>query len=112
MLKTISAALLAASIVAAPALAADSGKNVQSQGGNKTAQAPVNGSSGAGVSQSQTGKAAQVPAGTTATGKTKALNANAKMHRTHHRSHNTSSIKTHSKAKVSLKRLAPATKHG
>jgi len=88
MLKTISAALLAASIVAAPVMAA---------GSSKTTQAPA-------------AKAAQV--------KPNALNANAKMdrhhvkHARHHRAHKkVSAVKTHQSSKATIKQ-APATKRG
>jgi len=87
MLKTISAALLAVSVLAAPALAAGSGK---------TTQAPVI-------------KAEQVKV------KPSVLNANAKMgrhhhrHFAHHRSHkHMGALKTHKFSKVSIKHVAPA----
>jgi hypothetical protein len=91
MLKAISAALLAVSVIAAPALAASS-----------TGQAPAS-------------KTARAPAAKTA--QVKPMNANAKMdrhhgrhHAKHHRSHNKmTSLKTH---KVSSKAAAPATKRG
>ncbi len=89
MLKTISAALLAVSVLAAPAMAAGSGK---------TTQAPVI-------------KAGQV--------KTGVLNANAKMgrhhakHVRHHRSHKKmSALKAHQVSKATIKHVAPATKRG
>lgn len=92
MLKTISAALLAVSVIAAPALAASS-----------TRQAPAS-------------KTAQAPAAKTAQAKPSVMNANAKMDRHHgrhhakHRSHNKmTSLKTH---KVSSKPAAPAVKRG
>jgi hypothetical protein len=88
MLKTISAALLAVSVIAAPALAASSGKTAEAP---KTTQAPA-------------AKAAQV--------KPNVANANAKMgrhHVKHARSHKKmSALKTH---KIS-KHVAPATKRG
>jgi hypothetical protein len=90
MLKTISAALLAISVFAAPALAESS----------KAAQAPA--------TKTAPVKAAQV--------KSNALNANAKMghHRTHvrhHRSHKKmSAVKTLHASKVAIKHTAPATK--
>jgi hypothetical protein len=70
MLKTISAALVAVSVLAAPALAGAPGK---------TAQAPVN-------------KTAQAPAAKAEQGKAKVLNANARVgrhhkHYRHHRHH-------------------------
>ena len=89
MLKTISAALLAVSMLAAPAMAAGSGK---------TMQAPAV-------------KATQV--------KPSALNANAKMgrhHVKHVRHHGSrkkmSALKTHQVSKATIKHVAPATKRG
>ena len=90
MLKTISAALLAVSVLAVPAMAAAT---------NKTTHAPAV-------------KSAQV--------KQNVLNANAKMgwhhhrHYSYHRHHNTKmgAIKTHRPSKVSTRHNAPAVKHG
>jgi hypothetical protein len=89
MLKTISAALLAISVLAAPALAAEAGKNTQ---------APVI-------------KAVQV--------KTSVLNANAKMgrhhhrHFRHHRFHKRmGALKTRQFSKATTKHVAPAIKRG
>jgi hypothetical protein len=86
MLKTISAALLAVSVLAAPAMAA---------GTDKTAPAPVI-------------KAVQV--------KTSVLNANARMDRHHrhfHRFHkHVGALKTHRFAKVTIKHVTPTTKRG
>jgi hypothetical protein len=86
MLKTISAALLAVSVLAAPAMATGSGK---------TAPAPVI-------------KAVQV--------KTSVLNANARMGRHHHRHHrfhkHMGALRTHQFAKVTTKHVTPATKRG
>src|SRR6266436_3941199 len=86
MLKTISAALLAVSVIAAPALANSA----------KTVQAPA-------------AKTTQAPAANTAKVKPNALNANAKMdshhgrhHVKHHRSHKKmTSFKAHKVSKVS-----------
>jgi len=85
MLKTISAALLAVSFIAAPALAAPAGK---------TATAPVI-------------KAEPV--------KSKLLNANARMgrhhhkHFRHHRHHkHMGLLKTHAAPKLAVKHIAPA----
>src|SRR5229473_8201561 len=99
MLKTISAALLAVSVIAAPALAAepakDSGKAVQAPAA-KTVQAPA-------TKSSDTKAAVIKPAQT----KPSAMNAKAEMshhakHYRHHRSHkNMSSLKTHKVSKVS-----------
>ena len=103
MLKTISAALLAASVIAAPALAAGSGKSTEAP---KTTQAPA-----------AADKAAQVKP--TAQVKPNALNANAKLGRhhvkqiRHHRGHKKmSAIKTHRVSKATIKHVAPATKRG
>jgi hypothetical protein len=89
MLKTISAALLAVSVLAAPAMAAGTGK---------TAPAPVI-------------KSVQV--------KTSVLNANAQMghrhqaHYRHHRSHmHMGALKTQKFSKVTIKHVVPATKRG
>ena len=91
MLKTISAALLAVSVLAAPAMAASTGK---------TEQAPVT-------------KSAQV--------KKNPLNANAKMdrhhvrhvrHYTHHRTHKKMAAKVHKSLKVSAKPVTHPAKRG
>lgn len=89
MLKIISAALLAVSVLAAPALAAEAGKNTQ---------APVV-------------KAVQV--------KTSVLNANAKMgrhhhkHFRHHRFHKRmGALKNQQLSKVTTKHIMPAAKRG
>ena len=93
MLKTISAALVAASVIAAPALAGTTGK---------TTQAPVN-------------KTAQAPAVKAEQGKTKMLNANAKMdrHHKHYRHHRHDKHiglhKTHAKH-IAVKHVTPAAK--
>ena len=90
MLKTISAALLAVSVLAAPALAANTGKTVQ---------APV--------TKSVTAtKSAQV--------KKDPLNANAKMdrHHKHHRFHKKMAAKLHKSLKVSAKPVTHPAKRG
>jgi hypothetical protein len=98
MLKTISAALLAVSVLAAPALAAGAGKTVQ---------APV---IKAGQLKTSTLDAKQL--------KPSVLNAKAKMgrhhrHYSHHRSHKKMvALKTHRVSKVTIKHVAPATKRG
>ena len=95
MLKTISAALLAVSVIAAPALAANSGKSAQTPAPKTTASD---------IKSKQT--------------KPSALNANAKMnhhreHVRHHRSHKKmTSLKTHKVSKVSGKQAAPTGKRG
>ena len=98
MLKTISAALVAISVLAAPALAGTPGK---------TARAPVN-------------KTMQTPAIKAEHGKSKvlnakALNANARMdrhhkHYRHHRHHKHIGLhKTHAKH-IAVKHVTPAAK--
>ncbi len=89
MLKTISAALLAVSVLAAPALAASA---------SKTTPAPVT---------------------TSAPMKSGALNANAKMgrhhvrHASHHRLHKrTVARKAHHSAKIAAKHVGHASKRG
>jgi hypothetical protein len=108
MLKTISAALLAVSVIAAPAFAADTGKT--------TTPAPVN-STAPVTKTAPVVKSEQIPS--------KVLNANAKMgrhyhkHYRHHRHHKhmgllqvkapkvaTKHIQ-HVKAKVAIKHVAP-----
>ncbi|KJC38128.1 hypothetical protein UP09_26940 [Bradyrhizobium sp. LTSP885] len=108
MLKTISAALIAMSVIAAPALAAEQGKTV--------APAPVTKSAPV-TKTAPVIKSEQIPS--------KVLNANAKMgrhhykHHRHHRHHKhmgvlkvkapkfaTSHVK-HIKAKVAVKHVAP-----
>ena len=98
MLKTISAALLAVSVLAAPVLAASP---------DKTAQAPATKSVQAKPSVLN---AKQV--------KPNALKANAKMgrhhrHYSHHRSHKKmTALKTHQVSKATIKHVTPATKRG
>ena len=105
MLKTISAALLAASVLAAPALAAEP---------SKTAQAPVSKAAQAPVS-----KTTQAPVIKADQAKSKALNANAKMgrhhvrHARHHRKHKPmAALKSHQFSKAAIKHVASATKRG
>ena len=98
MLKTISAALLAVSVLAAPVMAASP---------DKTAQAPAT-------------KSVQVkPSVLNAKqAKPNALNAKAKMgrhhrHYSHHRSHKKmTALKTHQVSKATVKHVTPATKRG
>ena len=97
MLKTISAALLAVSVLAAPALAAGQATHQAT----KTAQTPVI-------------KAEQVKQT-----KPSALNANARMghhhvrHASHHRFHkHYGALKSHKFSKVSTKHMTPAIKRG
>jgi hypothetical protein len=96
MLKTISAALLAVSVLAAPALAATA---------NKTAQAPVARTTAAPVIKAEQSKS-------------KLLNANARMgghhrHYAHHRHHkHMGALKTHASPKVATKHITSAAKRG
>src|SRR5260370_25378591 len=91
MLKTISAALLAVSVLAAPVMAA---------GSSKTTQAPAP-------------KAAQVKPKADAQAKPSALNANAKMgrphvkHVRHHGAHKVTPGKTHQSSKATIKHAPP-----
>lgn len=99
MLKTISAALVAVSVLAAPALAGTPGKTAQAPV-SKTTQAPAN-------------KAAQAPAVRAEQGKAKALNANARMdrHHKHYRHHkHIGKLRTHAKSHVAVKHVTPAAK--
>ena len=98
MFKTISAALVAVSVVAAPAFAGTPGKTAQAPV-SKTTQAPSN-------------KAAQAPVIKAEQGKTKALNANAKMgrHHKHYRHHRHHALKPHAKPHVAVKHVTPSAK--
>ena len=92
MLKTISAALVAVSVLAAPALAGMPGKS---------AQTPVN-------------KTAQAPAVKAEPGKARLLNANARMdrHHKHYRHHKHIGLhKTHAKH-IAIKHVTPSAKRG
>ena len=100
MLKTISAALIAVSVLAAPALAAGQDTKQTTNQATRTAQTPVI-------------KAEQVKT------KPSALNANARMgrhhvrHAGHHRFHkHYGALKSHKFSKVSTKHVTPATKRG
>jgi hypothetical protein len=93
MFRTISAALVAVSVLAAPAFAGTPGKTAQAPG-SKTAQTPSN-------------KATQAPVIKAEQGKTKALNANAKMGR-HHK--HIGMHKTHAKPHVAVKHVTPTAK--
>jgi len=97
MLKTISAALVAVSVLAAPALAGTPGKTVHTHV-NKVTQAPV--------ANAQHGKA-------------KLLNANARMHghhkhkhyRHHHHHKHIGLHKAHAKH-IAIKHMTPSAKRG
>jgi hypothetical protein len=103
MFKTISAALLAVSVIAAPALSATA---------DKTAPAPVTKTSQAPVAK--TGTAPVIKAEQS---KSKLLNANARMsghhhgHHAHHRHHkHMGAFKIH--AKVAIKHVTSPAKRG
>jgi len=102
MLKTISAALLAASVFAAPALAATRAKTAQAPAANTT-QAPM--------AKTTAAKTTQAPVIKADRAKSKAMNANAKMHRhqvRHHRHYNKNVLNKHHTPKVAIKHAAPA----
>jgi hypothetical protein len=116
MLKTISAAVLAVSVLAAPAFAAGSGKTTEAPAvkAAKTSEAPA--IKAAKTSQAPVIKADQVKP-KAAQVKPSVLNANARMghhkHFRHHRSHkHMSAVKSHQFSKVTNKHIAPATKRG
>jgi hypothetical protein len=99
MLKTISAALLAVSVLAAPAFAAGQATN------RAASTTPV-------IKAEQVKQTKQT--------KPNLLNANAKMgrhhvrHASHHRAHHNhiGALKTHKFSKASTRHVAPATKRG
>ncbi|SDN16708.1 hypothetical protein SAMN05444050_0872 [Afipia sp. GAS231] len=99
MFKTISAALVAVSVLAAPVLAAAPGKATQ----NTAIKAPVT-------------KSVQAPVIKADTAKSKFLNANAHMgrhHVRHHRHHkHMGALKTHAAPKLAVKHVTPAPKRG
>jgi len=102
MLKTISAALVAVSVLAAPALAAAPGKATA----NTAIKAPVT-------------KTVQAPVIKADTAKSKFLNANARMghhkhfrHHRHHKHMGALKAKTHAAPKLAVKHVTPAPKRG
>jgi hypothetical protein len=100
MFKTISAALLAVAVLAAPALAATADKTVPAPV-TKTSQAPATRTTAAPVIKAEQSKS-------------KLLNANAKMgghhrHHAHHRDHkHMGALKTHVSPKVAIKHVTSA----
>lgn len=101
MFKTISAALVAVSVLAAPVLAAAPGKAT-----NTAVKAPVT-------------KTVQAPVIKADATKAKILNANARMgghhhkHVRHHRHHkHMGMLKTHAAPKLAVKHVTPAPKRG
>jgi hypothetical protein len=132
MLKTISAALLAASMIAAPAFAANTGKATQAPAA-KSVQAPAikgDANSSAKTSAKASVKASAAKVGAKTSTNSGALNANARMsHHKHYRHYHhkkMSALKPHqasfknagkvqaskSHSKVSFKRVAPVAKRG
>jgi hypothetical protein len=107
MLKTISAALLTISVLAAPAMAAGIDKTTPV---SKTTSAPV-------------AKTAEAPSINAVKAKPSVLNANARMGRHHHRFHrhhrfhkhfrkHVGANKSHQFAKVTIKHVKTAIKRG
>jgi len=99
MFKTISAALLAVSVIAAPALAATPDKTVTAPA-TKTVTAPAAKTTTAPVIKAEQNKSKKV------------LNANARMghhkHFRHHRHHqHMGMLKTHATPKLAVKHIAP-----
>jgi hypothetical protein len=107
MLKTISAALLAISVLAAPAMAAGIAKDtVKTTPVSKTTSAPV-------------AKTAEAPSIKAVKARPSVLNANARMGRHHHRFHrhhrfhkHIGANKSHHYAKVTVKHVKTAIKRG
>jgi hypothetical protein len=102
MLKTISAALVAVSVLAAPALAAAPGKTTQTT----TIKAPVT-------------KTVKAPVIKASASKSKFLNANASMGRHHHKHYRHHSdhkhmgvLKTHAAPKLAVKHVTPSPRRG
>jgi len=117
MLKTISAALLAVSVLAAPVMAASPDKTAQAPA-TKSAQVKPN-ALNAKQAKPNTLNAQVKPGVLNAKqAKPNALNANAKMgrhhrHYSHHRSHKKmTALKTHQVSKATIKHVTPATKRG
>ena len=111
MLKTISAALLAISVLAAPAMAAGIAKDTAKTAPvSKTTSAPL-------------AKTAEAPSINAVKAKPSVLNANARMGRHHHRFHrhhrfhkhfrkHIGANKSHQFAKVTVKHVKTALKRG
>ena len=100
MLKTISAALLAISVVAAPAMAAGIAKTT-----------PVSKTTAAALAA----KTARAPAISALKAKPNVMNANARMGRHHHRFHRHEHVganKPHQFSKVTVKHVKTAIKRG
>jgi hypothetical protein len=115
MLKTISAALLAISVIAAPAMAASTTKDAAKDTA-KTAP----------ITKTTAAKSTPAPAIKSVKAKPSVMNANARMGRHHHRFHryhrhhrfhhrfhrHMGAIKAHQFSKVSVKHANPALKRG
>ena len=115
MFKTISAALLAVSVIAAPALAATPDKAAQGTTQGKATNAPIAKTTAAPVTKTEApvAKTTQAPVIKAEPSKSKLLNANAKMgqhkHYRHHRHHkHMGALKTHATAKVAIKHVTSA----
>jgi hypothetical protein len=118
MLKSISAALLAVSVLAAPAFAASEAKTAPAPV-TKSAQAPVAKTTATTTTATTTDKTTPVIKAEQVKAKPAVLNANAGMgrhhvrHAGHHRFHkHVGAGKTHSFSKVSSKHITPAIKRG
>jgi hypothetical protein len=118
MLKTISAALLAVSVLAAPAMAAGIDKTAPAPV-SKTASAPVAKTASAPVAKTASApvaKTAQAPVIKAVQVKQSVLNANARMGRHHYRHHrfhkHMGAYKAHQFSKVTVKHVKTAIKHG
>ena len=88
MFKPISVALVAVSLLVAPAIAGTAGK---------TAQAPVN-------------KIAQAPVAKAEQGKAKLTKANARMDRHHHRHHKQTGLRKAPAKHIAVKHITPSAK--
>jgi hypothetical protein len=122
MLKTISAALLAISVLAAPAMAAGIAKDAAKDTAKTT---PVTTAAKTSAAKTSAAKTAQAPVNKSVKVKRSVLNANARMGRHHHGFHryhhhhrfhrhhrHMGAIKAHQFSKVSVKHVTPALKRG
>jgi len=118
MLKTISAALLAVSVLAAPAMAASSDKTAQAPATKSVQVKPSVLNAKQAKPNALSAKQVKPNALSAKQVKPNALNANAKMgrhhrHHSHHRSHKKmTALKTHQVSKATIKHVTPATKRG
>jgi hypothetical protein len=123
MFKTISAALLAVSVIAAPAFAASVDKTTQGKTApvTTTAQAPVAKTSADKASSDKTlgAKTAAAPVIKSEQSKSKLLNANARMghhkhyrHYSRHHHKHMGKLKTHAAPKIATKHITSVAKRG